>query len=40
MSHIDEAINIMMKNNLHDDAQILEILSRKYHMMYHQLVKK
>jgi len=39
MSHIDEAIDIMTKNNLHDDAQILGILSRKYHMMYQLTVR-
>lgn len=40
MSHIDEAIAIMTKNNLHDDAQVLGILSRKYHIMYQELSRK
>ena len=40
MSHIDEAIDIMSKNDLQEDAKILGILSRKYRMMYQQLVKK
>ena len=34
MSHIDEAIDITTKNNWTDCAEILGILSRKYHMMY------
>lgn len=39
MSHIDEAIDITTKNNLTDDAEILGILSRKYHMMYQLTVR-
>ena len=39
MSHIDEAISIMQKNNLHEDAKVLEIFSKKYHMMYQLTVR-
>lgn len=39
MSHIDEAADILVKNNLNTDAEILEILSRKYHMMYQFTVR-
>jgi hypothetical protein len=34
MSHIDEALDITSKNNFNDDAQILEILSKRYHNLY------
>lgn len=39
MSHIDEAIDILTKNNQTEDAEILAILSKKYHMMYQLAVK-
>jgi hypothetical protein len=34
MSHIDEAIDILVKHNFIEDAEILSIFSRKYHTMY------
>lgn len=39
MTHIDGALDILNKNNLHEDAMILDLLSKKYLQMYHLSVR-
>jgi len=34
LSHIDGAVDILVKNNFNNDAEVLKILSRKYHIIY------
>lgn len=34
MSHLDEAIDLMQKLNFPEDADVLEIFSKKYRMIY------
>ncbi len=39
MSHIDEAIDILVKNDHLEDADVLSIFSKKYRIMYQIAVK-
>lgn len=39
MTHIDEAIDILVKHDLIEDAEILSIFSRKYRTMYQLAVR-
>lgn len=39
LTHIDGAMDILNKYDHHDDAMILDLLSKKYLQMYHLSVR-
>lgn len=40
MSHIDEAIDILIKHDYQQDAEVLALFSKKYRIMYQLTVRK